>query len=68
MYDNLLSDLPRQTSYVELIPHLPHLQSALFDIYTEYMRIGLRTVKTFGRGNNCKCSLPFFALADTSLL
>ncbi|KAJ5986317.1 hypothetical protein N7451_010682 [Penicillium sp. IBT 35674x] len=52
MYDNLLSDLPRQTSYVELIPHLPYLQPALFDIYTEYVRIGLRTVKTFGRGNN----------------
>lgn len=54
MYDNLLSDLPRRATYSDLIPHLPHLRTAIVDIYTEYLLIGIRTVKTFGRGKSCE--------------
>ncbi len=50
MFDDLLTTLPRRNTYDHLFARSPDLQLAISDLYREFVRLGLRVMKTFGRG------------------
>ena len=50
MFDDLLTILPRKKNYKDILPHRPDLQLAISDLYQEFVRLGVRVIKTFGHG------------------
>lgn len=57
-FEELLNVIPRESSYLEFVSGNADLQLAASDVYKEYMDLGLRTVKTFGRGKISKIIIP----------
>lgn len=54
MFDDLLTTLPRRNTYEHVIARRLDPQLAISDLYREFIRLGLRVMKTFGRGKVSK--------------